>query len=171
MLPPETITATLLAERLPLTAFFASVTRDFHLAEDVFQEVCVKAVARAETFESVVHLMNWARLAGKNRAIDILRARDGRYVGLSDEILALLADEWPEQSRVDVMQETLGQCIEQITPNNRELLRLRYFEHRNCAEVAAILGRKIETVYQALARLHKALGDCIRARLQTESAS
>lgn len=52
MLAPEHITATLLAERLPLTAFFACVTRDFHLAEDVFQEVCVKAEGRAETFES-----------------------------------------------------------------------------------------------------------------------
>lgn len=36
MLPPEAIAAVLLAERLPLTAYFASVTRDFHLAEDVF---------------------------------------------------------------------------------------------------------------------------------------
>jgi RNA polymerase sigma-70 factor (ECF subfamily) len=168
---PEDITATLLAERLPLTAFFASVTRDFHLAEDVFQEVCVKAVARAETFETTAHVMNWARLAGKNRAIDILRARDGRYVGLSDEMLALLADEWPEKSRVDTMQEALSQCVEQITPNNRELLRLRYFEGRNCTDVAAIMGRKIETVYQALARLHKTLGDCIRTRLQTDSGS
>jgi hypothetical protein len=33
------------------------------------------------------------------------------------------------------------------------------------------MGRKIETVYQALARLHKNLGDCIRTRLQTGSAS
>jgi hypothetical protein len=47
MLPPETIAAVLLAERLPLTAYFASVTRDFHLAEDVFQEISVKAVGRA----------------------------------------------------------------------------------------------------------------------------
>jgi RNA polymerase sigma-70 factor (ECF subfamily) len=159
---PEDITATLLSERLPLTAFFASVTRDFHLAEDVFQEVCVKAVARAETFETTAHLMNWARLAGKNRAIDILRARDGRYVGLSDEMLALLAHEWPDESKADATQ---------ITPNNRELLRLRYFERRNCTDVATIMGRKIETVYQALARLHKTLGDCIRTRLQTDSAS
>ena len=168
---PEDITATLLAERLPLTAFFASVTRDFHLAEDVFQEVCVKAVARAESFETTAHLVNWARLTGKNRAIDILRARDGRYVGLSDEMLALLAEDWPDQTNADAMQEALDHCITQITPNNRELLRLRYFERRNCTDVAAIMGRKIETVYQALARLHKALGDCIRGRLQTESAS
>lgn len=86
-------------------------------------------------------------------------------------MLDMLAAEWPESSSVDAMQEALGQCIEQITPNNRELLRLRYFERRNCTDVAAIMGRKIETVYQALARLHKALGDCIRTRLQTESAS
>jgi RNA polymerase sigma-70 factor (ECF subfamily) len=171
MLTPEFLTATLLAERLPLTAFFASVTRDFHLAEDLFQDVCVKAVARADSFETTAHLMNWARLAGKNRAIDILRARDGRYVGLSDEMLALLAQEWPDESKTDAMQEALDHCITQITPNNRELLRLRYFERRNCTDVAAIMGRKIETVYQALARLHKSLGDCIRTRLQTESAS
>jgi RNA polymerase sigma-70 factor (ECF subfamily) len=171
MLAPDSIAATLLAERMPLTAFIASVTRDFHLAEDIFQEVCVKAVARAGEFESTAHVLNWARLAGKNRAIDVLRARDGKYVGLSDEMLALLADEWPDKSHADEQQEALAHCIESVTANNRELLRLRYFEHRNCAEVAAILGRKIETVYQALARLHKTLGDCIRGRLQAESAS
>lgn len=171
MLLPETTAAKLLAERLPLTAFFASVTRDFHLAEDVFQEVCVKAVARADSFETTAHLMNWTRLTGKNRAIDILRARDGRYLGLSDEMLALLAAEWPDESKADAMQEALDHCIAQITPNNRELLRLRYFERRDCTEVAMIMGRKIETVYQALARLHKTLGDCIRARLQPDSAS
>lgn len=171
MLTPETVTATLLAGRMPLTAFFASVTRDFHLAEDVFQEICVKAVGRAGEFATTAHLMNWARLSGKNRAIDILRARDGRYVGLSDEMLSLLADEWPEKSWADAMQEALGHCMAQVTPNNRELLRLRYFEGRNCGDVAAIMGRKVETVYQALARLHKTLGDCVRARLHQEASS
>jgi RNA polymerase sigma-70 factor (ECF subfamily) len=171
MLTAESVTATLLTERLPLTAFFASVTRDFHLAEDVFQEICVKAVGKAADFETTAHLMNWARLAGKNRAIDILRARDGHHVGLSDEMLAQLAAEWPATSKTDAMQRALDHCITQITPNNRELLRLRYLEWRNCTDVAAIMGRKIETVYQALARLHKTLGDCIRSRLQTESAS
>jgi RNA polymerase sigma-70 factor, ECF subfamily len=171
MLIPEKIAAILLAERLPLTAFFASVTRDFHLAEDVFQEICVKAVGRAGEFETAAHVMNWARLAGKNRAIDILRARDGRYVGLSDEMLDILAADWPERAQTDDMQETLGKCIDQITPNNRELLRLRYFERRNCTEVAAIMGRKIETVYQALARLHKTLGECMRLQLQNETCS
>lgn len=170
MLRPDEIAAILLAERLPLTAFVASVTRDFHLAEDIFQEVSVKAVATADQFESPQHLLHWARLAGKNRAIDFLRTRDGRYEGLSDEVLATLATEWPSKFEVSPMRGALASCIEQVTPNNRELLRLRYFDRRSCDEVASILGRKIETVYQALSRLHKALGECIRARLQQETA-
>ncbi len=170
MIPPENVVAILLAERLPLTAFIASVTRDFHLAEDVFQEVCVKAVGRAGEFETTAHVLNWARLAGKNRAIDVLRARDGKYVGLSDEMLAMLSNEWPDKSRADAQQEALGHCIEHVTPNNRELLRLRYFERRACDEVAELMGRKIETIYQALSRLHKTLGDCVRARLQEEAS-
>lgn len=168
MLPPDRIAAVLFAERLPLTAFIAGITRDFHLAEDIFQEVCVKAVGRGDDFETPEHLVNWARVAGRNRAIDVLRARDGRYVGLGDELLATLAAEWPRQSGHERLQEALAHCFERLTANNRELLRLRYFERRSCPDVAAIMGRKLETVYQALARVHKALGDCMRLRLQQE---
>lgn len=166
MLRIEEVTALLIANRLPLTAFVAGVTRDFHLAEDVFQEVCVKAVAGSVTFESSSHLIHWARMTGKNRAIDIMRVRDGRYQGLSEEVLASLSSEWPLFGMVNPLQEALSSCLETITPNNRELLKLRYFEQKPCDQVAQIMGRKIETVYQALSRLHKSLGDCIRARLE-----
>ena len=69
------------------------------------------------------------------------------------------------------MQEALRRCLEPLTPNNRELLRLRYFERRSCTEVAAIMGKKIETVYQALTRLHRALGECIKHRIAQETSS
>jgi RNA polymerase sigma-70 factor (ECF subfamily) len=172
MLSAEDIAAVLLAERLPLTAFLAGVTRDYHLAEDLFQEVCVKAVGRTAEFESPAHVVNWARLAGRNRAIDVLRARDGRYVGLSEELLGVLAAEWPAAAEADAAHAALARCLERLTPNNREILRLRYFERRRGTEVAAALGRKLETVYQALARIHKQLGDCVRREIgKMEAAS
>ncbi|VTU02554.1 rna polymerase sigma-70 ecf- rhodopirellula baltica : RNA polymerase, sigma-24 subunit, ECF subfamily OS=Planctomyces brasiliensis (strain ATCC 49424 / DSM 5305 / JCM 21570 / NBRC 103401 / IFAM 1448) GN=Plabr_4236 PE=4 SV=1: Sigma70_r2: Sigma70_r4_2 [Gemmataceae bacterium] len=168
MLTVEEVTATLLAERLPLTAYLAAVARDFHLAEDVFQEVCVKAVGRPAEFETRAHLIRWARVVGKNRAVDVIRARDGRYEGLSDELLATLATDWPDQPFAPQLQDALAQCLARLTPNNRELLRLRYFERRTSAEVARLMGRKLESVYQALARVHKSLGDCVRSRLRQE---
>lgn len=171
MLTGEDVAAALLAERLALTAYVATVTRDFHLAEDVFQEVCVKAVGRAAEFESARHVINWARVAGRNRAVDVIRVRDGRYLGLSEEMLAALAVEWPGREQADATHEALAHCLEQLTPYNRELLRLRYFERRSGADVAAALGRKLETIYQALARIHKTLGDCVRKRLGEEAFS
>ncbi len=171
MLSAEDIATILLHERRALTAFVATVTRDFHLAEDIFQEVCVKAVGRAGEFESARHVVNWARVAGRNRAVDVLRARNGRYEGLSEELLAALAAEWPDPEQVDAAHAALAYCLEQVTPHNREMLRLRYFERRSGADVAAELGRNLEAVYKALARVHKTLGDCVRARLQTEAST
>jgi RNA polymerase sigma-70 factor (ECF subfamily) len=141
------------------------------LAEDVFQEISVKAVGRAAEFESPAHVLNWSRVAGRNRSIDLLRARGGRYVGLSEAMLATLAAEWPDQTEASPMHEALRFCLGSITPNNRELLRLRYFEQRNCTEVATIMGKKIESVYQALTRIHRTLGECVKHRMAQEASS
>ena len=170
MLPPDQITAALLRERLALTAYIATVTRDFHLAEDIYQDVCVKAVGKGGDFESPAHLLNWARVAGRHRAIDVLRTRDGKVIGLSEEVLAALEPVWPEgeaaQNSTGI--EALRQCLDRLTPNNKEIVRLRYFEGRPGQQVADALGRKLETVYQALARIHKTLAECVRQRLATE---
>ncbi len=53
MLSKEDITANLIAERLSITAFLATVTRNYHLAEDVYQDVCVKAIGANEVFEAL----------------------------------------------------------------------------------------------------------------------
>src|SRR5690349_4959675 len=146
MLAPEEITAALLRERLALTAFIASVTRDFHLAEDIFQDVCVKAIGKREDFESAQHVLNWARVAGRHRAIDVLRTRDGKVIGLSEEMLAALEPVWPsgEAAQGSRSVEALRLCLDRLTPNNKEIVRLRYFEARPGQQVADALGRKLE---------------------------
>lgn len=170
MLPPDQITAALLRERLALTAYIATVTRDFHLAEDIFQDVCVKAVGKGADFGSPEHLMSWARVMGRHRAIDVLRTRDGKVIGLSEEMLATLEPVWPEgeAAQGSASLEALRKCMDRLTPNNKEIVRLRYFESRPCQHVADALGRKLETIYQSLARIHKSLADCVKQRLATE---
>ncbi len=165
----EEITACLLRERLALVGFISSVTRDFHIAEDIYQDVCVKAVARAAEYESPQHLMNWARLTGRRCGIDVLRSRDGKVVGLSEEMLAALEPVWPVADDTgSPAMEALRKCLERLTPNNQEIVRLRYFEGRAGAAVAESMGRQLNTIYQALARIHKILGDCVKQRLAAE---
>lgn len=164
---PEQVTEVLLREQLGLTAYVYTVARNYHLAEDVFQEVCVKAIGRAHEFESESHVLNWYRRSARNRAIDIIRQRDGRYLGLTEEALARLEESWSgvEESQRGEVLSALTACMEKLTLNNREIIRLRYFENQPSRSISEILGRKVETVYQAISRIHKTLGSCIEKRM------
>ena len=169
MLTHEQLTSILLKNQLALTASVACVTRSYHLAEDVYQEVCLGAIRRQEGFESDEHLLRWARLTGRHRAIDVLRARDGRYEGLSDDVLDRLAAAVDRKAgEMSPMQEALRHCMTLLTPNHRELLRLKYFEGRTSSVIASILNRKVTTVYQAITRIHRSLGQCVEQQLSNQ---
>ena len=170
MLNAQQITEHVLQERLALTASIYTVTRNYHLAEDVYQEIFVKAVALTDKFTSKAHLTNWFRVSARNRAIDIIRTREGRYVGLSEETLRALEDNWEktENARREMLLTALERCMQALTPRSREIVRLRYFENRSGCEIADFMGRKVESAYQAIARSHKSLGDCMKQHLEVQ---
>ncbi|MCM2371770.1 RNA polymerase sigma factor [Aporhodopirellula aestuarii] len=161
-------TERLLENRHALTAYISCVTRNYHLAEDVFQEVCVKAIGMSDFFESDVHLHRWFRVSARNRAIDIIRAREGRYVGLSEEALEMLEKEWEAETTPprDERSDALAKCLESLTPRSREIVKMRYFENRSGKEVAEIIGAKVGSAYQAIARIHKALRECVQRQAE-----
>ncbi|MEM7236141.1 MAG: sigma-70 family RNA polymerase sigma factor [Planctomycetota bacterium] len=159
---PEEIAAALLTDQPSLTAYVATIVRDFHAAEDIFQEVCVKAVAASGTFTDTKHVLKWSRVTARNRSIDHLRKKRAQ-VGLSEELLDVLEVEWPSVGDGSGHErlESLRRCMERLTTKNREILRLRYFSSLSGKEVAQRIGRKVETVYQSLARIHKRLALCV----------
>jgi len=170
MLTKEQVAGHLLKEQILLTAFISSITRDYQSAEDVFQDVCVKAISLAETFTDFAHLMRWARMASRNKAIDFLRASRSDGLILSERLLDILQHEWPTHDRKDnsVAMDALADCLKRLTENNRTIIRLRYFNGMSGIEVAEYMKRKAETIYQALARIHKQLGVCVRRKVAHE---
>lgn len=169
MLKREQATAILLEERLSLTGFVITIVRSYHLAEDIFQDVCVKSLLHEELFESRAQLMKWARVCCRNRAIDVIRSREGRYSGLTEGVLDSLLKVWDEEEDDEELsrsRDALACCLKELTPNNRRILQLRYFEGRSGIDVARILKRKPATVYQALARIYSALERCVQMRLE-----
>lgn len=173
MLTLEEISAALLRERVSLIAFYAIITRSFHSAEDVFQDIFVKLLsAKSPEFEAVENLLSWARTAGRNRAIDLVRARDGRYSGLNPEILLLLAQSWPSSSSQEgTFQDALKECLASLSNKRREIVRMKYYEGMNGIEVAKSLGISVESLYQSLTRIHRQLRTCVSLRLRRVEGS
>lgn len=168
----DEIALQLLDARVEMTGYFRSVILDAHLAEDVFQDVCVRAIRAADTFNDAKHLRRWCHTVGRNRAIDLLRSKDRKRLLFSEDVLAKLeADENLRQpsSGTQARLEALGQCLAELTPRSQRIVALRYGEELSGIDVAAKMECKVDTLYKALARIYQNLRSCIREKLQEPS--
>lgn len=164
-LPPDNIVRTLFAARERLLAAAWVIARDAAAAEDIFQNVSVKALTKDLAFEHEAKLLSWAHVTARHEAIDWLRRQRTCVVPLDADVLELLEAEWAAAPAVSPRVDALRECLEKTPAEARRLLELRYFEGRACEEVARAAGLGVDAVYQRLSRLHRALKTCIERRL------
>ena len=163
----------LMSSRDRIAAAAWVVVRDAHTAEDVFQNVAVKALTREISFEAEGAVLSWAFITARREGIDWLRRHRREAPGLDTEILDLLEQDWLGEtaSHGETRLEALRACLEALPAKSRSLLRLRYFEGNSCGDVAAKLGTGINVVYKRLSRLHQGLKQCVEFRLDQSGAT
>lgn len=171
-LTQEDIIRTLLAARMRISASAWLIVRDRGTAEDILQNVSVKALAGSVAFEREASLLSWAHVTARHEALNWLRARKGRGVALDSAVLELLEADWERQAarQEGGRVEALRACMENLPEASRRMLELRYFEECPCDEVSRALGVGLDAVYQRLSRLHRALRQCIEKRLAAGEA-
>ena len=161
---------TLLGERGTLLGFIRSLVRDRHLAEDVFQSVMVAAISKRDEIQDREHLLKWLRTAARFEALSQNRRKARQSAELDESVLNLLEAHWARHDAQpgSVKADALRHCVDRLTPNARNLLRLRYEEGVSGERLASVAGKSLNTVYVTLTRIHRALGDCIRNQLHRE---
>jgi len=144
--------------------------RDKHTAEDLYQELIVVAMGRVESFDDSVHLLKWSRVTLRNKALEHLRRQRKTPVPLAGDVLDLLEGHWSEYDSLDSaeMTEALRHCLSLLTSKARRLVELRYGQGLRGTDIATVTDRKPHTVYVALSRAYKTLGECIGGRISKE---
>lgn len=164
---PETILKLMLRERIRLVAYLTTIVSDRHHAEDLFQDLSVEALKKAETINDEQHLLAWLRTGARFRAIDHIRRQAARPLSFSPELTEKLDAAWEAVPRDDANEqiEALRDCLNELSPRARKMVELRYQEGLAGTELAVRVKRTPNAVYVALSRIHKALGDCVKTRL------
>jgi RNA polymerase sigma-70 factor (ECF subfamily) len=162
----ELLVKTLLDARPRLLAAAMAVVRDAHQAEDVFQEVMIKALRMRDSFGEEAGLLAWTRVAMRNLGIDLVR-RAGRLDTILGELaLDAVADHLDHHAAAGgARMAALRACLAGLPAESKRLLRLRYDEGRCGRELAQLLRRSEDAIYKALSRLHQALRKCVQERL------
>lgn len=117
------------------------------LAEDLTADVFVKLLSGLETYtECGLPFSAWIFRVAHNRLIDHLRAQR-RRPQLPLESVLDAADHRPEQEiGVVIDRQTLRMALEQLTPEQRSVIVLRYLHHLTLGETALVLGRSEDSV-------------------------
>ncbi len=109
------------------------VLRDREEAEDVLQEVYVAVWSKAAQFDTQrARAMTWLGTIARNRAIDRVRARPSPALHEPIEDHELADEDAPTPAAgIDAAleREQLDDCIEQLEPKRRGLIRTAFFEN------------------------------------------
>jgi RNA polymerase sigma-70 factor, ECF subfamily len=152
----------------PVLNLVAQMIRERSEAEDLTQEVFVKAFARLGTYDTTRRFASWVFKIAHNHTIDHLRRA-------RPETWSLSADEHPElpaaamASPLELVERTaladdLDAAVQRLRVEYREAIQLRYREDLSLEEIADVLAVPEGTVKTYLHRARKELAAEMVAR-------
>lgn len=127
------------------------VVRNPAAVEDLVQETFLRVWNRAQSFDPRKGALGpWVLAVARNRAIDYLRSVDGRMAAGAMELdrlenPALFSDFEDSALSLDRAKRLKG-AFEKLTPNQRMVIELAYYEGMSQTEMADKLNQPLGTV-------------------------
>ncbi|HEX5420980.1 MAG TPA: RNA polymerase sigma factor [Gammaproteobacteria bacterium] len=141
-------------------------TRSIHDAEDLVQEVCVRAFPRLDELETLDQPHSWLLCVMRRLFIDQLRRFERSHVDSMeshDEGVFVADDPEPSEEADDALRaRLLDRAWQELDRDQRSLLALHDIEGYSLAEIMLMTGLKEGTLKSRLHRARAKLGKLIR---------
>jgi len=126
------------------------VVRDTGIAEDLVQETFLRVWNRVQGFNAEKGSLGpWLLAVARNRAIDYLRSAGGRMrnaLELEETEHPSLSMDLEQQILLSDKARRIRGALEKLSPPQRQVIELSYFEGLSQSEVAERLGQPLGTV-------------------------
>ena len=154
----------------PVYTLIVRMVQDPALAEDLAQEVFVKAYRRLDTYDPERKLSSWLFKIAHNTTIDHLRRGAPETVPLEAEkdderagLASVLPDESVESPSAQVERKDLARALEKaiatLRPEYREAVVMFYAGGASYQEICEVTGLPMGTVKTNLHRARKQLAE------------
>lgn len=154
-----------------VSAFIASVVRDFRDRDDVLQETALAVIDSFDKYDPSRPFNAWALGIARNQVGVYLRKRRRDRLVFDDNVMVSLSTAFSEISTEESRQfDFLEVCLKQLQKRSKSLCELRYHEDLKPAEIADRLGMSANSVAKALQRIRDQLRDCIQIKMTKEGA-
>ena len=130
---------------------------DRYEAENLAQETFLKAYLKFRTLKDKKKMKSWLFSIARNLVIDFFRKNKNREITFGNEVVESLVDATPidfqAQVENDEISRELARCIEQLSTQDKLIIKLLYFEGFSYQEIGQLLKIKPNTLKS---RLHRA---------------
>ncbi len=142
-------------------------------AEDLFQETWLRVLQQGHRYDGRHNFVTWLLAVARNLAIDYLRRKRPQPL---DEVPEQRLSDHGRSSAFDSaahreQQERVAGALEQLPPEQRETITLRFQEGLSLDEIADVTGAPLSTVKSRLYRGMEALCPLLRADAMTSGES
>ena len=159
--------------RSEFMGYLCAITRDFELAEEVYQNAAVVVIEQADKSETIRDFRAWAKEVVRRQALHAIRARDVESEharAISPELLEVVSNAFLEDdSEAPTDREetrALRKCLDEIPTKKRELVAMRYEGVAAFCEISQQTGSTPAAVQRALSRVRKLLHGCVQRRMK-----
>jgi|694.fasta_scaffold87310_2 RNA polymerase sigma-70 factor (ECF subfamily) len=149
--------------------YIHATVRDAAAAKDLAQETALVLFRRFPEYDGSRPFLAWAlgvaRFQVRGHHRDAARSR----VCFDTELLDRFTELWAETATgASERSAALEVCLERLSSDSRQMVRLRYFEQLHSGEIAVRIGSSATAVRMALQRIREQLRACVEARLRID---
>ncbi|WP_010582281.1 sigma-70 family RNA polymerase sigma factor [Schlesneria paludicola] len=138
-------------------------------AEEVLQETNVVVWSKYSQFRLGTNFLAWVSQIANFEIMKHRTKKRREKIVFSDEFLQAVAATSLERSdELERRRTALADCLKRLRPKDRELIEQRYAPGERGTMLAEQIGRPVNSVYQSLGRIRRALLECIERQLALE---
>jgi RNA polymerase sigma-70 factor (ECF subfamily) len=151
-----------------LYAYILTLLANHTDADDVLQETSLVMWDKFDDKQPPNDFTAWGCRIAYFKVLDFFKKNKRNRVRFSEAMVERLSETLVEQAsslQLDERREALAGCIEKLRPKDRELLGARFAGGATTESTAAQVGRSVDAVYKALAKIRQVLFDCVTRAL------
>ncbi len=152
---------------LAVRGFVYSLLPNYSRTDDVVQETFLTVTAKAGDYIEGTNFRSWACSIARFKVLEALKHAEARTVALDVEVIESLCAMESMEWQPEMELRALEQCMEQLAPQARRVIDLRYENAHSPLEIAQLMGWTVNSVNVALARTRSKLRECVGRRLRT----
>ncbi|EDM28137.1 probable extracytoplasmic function alternative sigma factor [Lentisphaera araneosa HTCC2155] len=161
---PEEIIANFSKEHRRLWAMAYSICHDYHLCDDILQEVSITLIKKADDFDSERAFLPWAIGITRIQALRASQKKKLDKLDLSEDSLDIIEKQICENYQDEVLEsrlQSLKSCLGKISGENYQILKMKYIKGESARQIAQSIGRSETATHSLLQRLRLSLQKCI----------